>query len=129
MKRFLSLSIIAGAALSLSAADTNTVAKIGATDAANHYDETLVVTGKVVEVNVRPGITFINLDKPHPDSPFTCVIFPSATNQFPDIKSIKGSSIAVSGKIKNYHDKPEIILDSSNQLTVVAPPAATATAK
>jgi DNA/RNA endonuclease YhcR with UshA esterase domain len=123
MKRFLSLSVIACATLSLSAADTttNTVAKIGAADAAKHFDETLVVTGQVAEVTVLPRITFINLDQPHPNSPFTCVIFPAATNQFPGIKSLKGKSIEVSGRIKNYHDKPEIVLDTSNQLTVVTP--------
>ena len=121
MRAFLSFIIIASASLRLSAADTtNAPAKISTLEAAKHYEETMTVTGKVVEVSVLPRITFINLDQPHPDSPLTAVIFPTATNQFPDIKSLKGKSVEISGKIKNYHDKPEIVLESSNQLTVVS---------
>ena len=125
MRAFLSFIIIASASLRLSAADTttNAPAKISTIEAAKHYEETMTVTGKVVEVSVLPRIAFINLDQPHPDSPLTAVIFPTATNQFPDIKSLKGKSVEISGKIKNYHDKPEIVLESSNQLTVVSLPA------
>jgi len=109
-------------ALRISAAETNDVApaKIGAVEADKHYDQLMIVTGTVAQVNVRPSIVFINLDKPHPDSPFTCVIFPSATNQFGDLKSFEGKAIEVTGKIKSYHDAPEMVLDHSNQLVVVS---------
>jgi hypothetical protein len=35
-----------------------------------------------------------------------------------DANALKGKSIEIKGKIKNYQDKPEIVLDSTNQLTV-----------
>lgn len=109
-------------ALRLPAADTNDVApvKIGTAEADKHYDQLMTVTGMVAQVTARPGITFLNLDKPHPDSPFTCVIFPAATNQFGDVKSLMGASIEVTGKIKSYHDAAEMILDHSNQLVIVS---------
>jgi len=31
---------------------------------------------------------------------------------------LKGKAVEIKGKIKNYQDKPEIVLDSTNQLTV-----------
>jgi hypothetical protein len=44
------------------------------------------------------------------------VIFPGTF--IPDLKSLEGKSIEIKGKIKNYRDKPEIALDSTNQLTM-----------
>ncbi|HTB84053.1 MAG TPA: hypothetical protein VK742_10400 [Candidatus Sulfotelmatobacter sp.] len=114
--------------LRISAAETNAVvetndvapAKIGTSEADKHYDQLMTVTGTVAQVNVRPTIVFLNLDKPHPDSPFTCVIFPAATNQFSDLKSLEGKSVEVTGKVKKFHDAPEMVLDHSNQLVVVS---------
>jgi DNA/RNA endonuclease YhcR with UshA esterase domain len=101
--------------------ETNAVApvKIGTSEADKHYDQLMTVTGTVAQVTIRPKIIFVNLDKPHPDCPFTCVIFPSATNQFSDLKSLEGAAVEVTGKIKSHNDSPEMILDHSNQLVVV----------
>lgn len=122
MKQFLAISL----ALTLTAnwvlADqTNNAApvKIGAADADKHYDEEMIVTGKVAQVTVRPAIIFLNLDRPFPDSPFTAVIQSQYTNDFGDVSLLKGKSVEVRGKVKNYHDKPEIALESTNQLKVV----------
>jgi DNA/RNA endonuclease YhcR with UshA esterase domain len=122
MRALVSILVIAAVALKLSAAETNGAApqKIGAGEADKHYDQLMTVTGTVAQVTVRPTIVFLNLDKPHPDSPFVCVIFPAATNQFGNLKALDGKSVEVTGKIKNFHDKPEIVLDSSNQLVVVS---------
>jgi hypothetical protein len=116
-------------AIKLSAADTNAPAplktsviallKIGAADATNHYDQEMIVTGKVVQVTIRPTLTFLNLDKPFPDSPFAIVIFHGKSSYFGDANALKGKSIEIKGKIKNFHDKPEIALDRTNQLTVL----------
>ncbi len=110
-------------ALKLSADETNSPAplKIGASEANKHYDQEMIVTGKVAQITIRPNIMFVNLDQPYPDSPFTLVIFPSATNQFGDIKALDGKNVEVTGKITNFHDRPEIVLDSTNQLKVISP--------
>jgi hypothetical protein len=112
-----------------SAADTNTPTssqtksaspmKIGASDATNYYDQTMIVTGKVVQVTIRPTVTFLNLDKPFPNSPFAIVIIHGKSSFYGDANVLKGKSVEVSGKIKNYHDKPEMPLGSTDQLTVV----------
>ena len=94
-------------------------AKIGAKAASQNYDQLLTVTGTVAQVSIRPAIVFINLDQPYPDSPFAAIIHPDATNQFGDLKALKGKTVEITGKIKNYHDRPEISLDHSNQLVVV----------
>ena len=118
------LTLVAFPAL---ADQTNAIvpAKIGTADADKHYDQEMIVTGTVAQVTVRPTIIFINLDKPHPDSPFTAVIQSSYTNQFGDVHLLKGRAVEIKGKVRNFHDKPEIALESTNQLKVLEMPAST----
>jgi hypothetical protein len=120
MKKWLLFLAVPGIAFQLTAAETNSPApfKIGTGEAGKYYDREMIVTGTVAQVTLRPKIVFLNLDKPHPDSPFTLVILPDATNQFGDLKALKGKQIEVKGKIKNYHDRPEIVLTNTNQLQV-----------
>jgi hypothetical protein len=109
-------------ALKLSAADTNAPAsaKIAALAATNYYDQVMVVTGQVAQVSVRPGVTFLNLDRPYPESPFTVVIFPGRF--VADLTALKGRSIEIKGPIQKYHDRPEIVMENTNQLTVLGAP-------
>lgn len=111
---FLSLCLVALAGDTTAAAPP----KITATDAANHYGETLMVCGKVVQVTERPKVVFINLDERFPNSPFTGVIFSTNMNAFTNLSELKGKNVAITGKIKEYHDKPEIILTNVSQLKV-----------
>ena len=83
-----------------------------------YYDQTMIVTGRVAQVTIRPTVTFLNLDKNYPNSPFEVVIFHGHSSFYGDANALKGKSIEIKGKIKNYHDKPEIALDNANQLTV-----------
>src|ERR1700722_8795803 len=121
MKIILSILVVATFAIKLLAADTNALAplKIGALEATNFYDQTMIVTGKVAQVTILKSVTFLNPAQPHPDPPFTVVIFHAHSSFYGDANALKGKSIEVKGKIKNYHDKPEIALDSTNQLTVI----------
>ncbi len=97
---------------------TNIPVKISALAAADHYDQIMTVTGVVAQVSVRPSIVFINLDQPYPDSPFVAIIHSSATNQFTDLRRLKGRSVEITGKVLNYRDHPEIVLEKSTQLRV-----------
>jgi len=108
------------------AADTNNAVplKIDATGAAQHYDQLMTVTGTVAQVTVRPKLVFINLGRPYPDSPFVAVIFSSTTNEFADLKSLKGRPVEITGTVKAYHDKPEIVVEKPSQLSVNGQPYA-----
>jgi DNA/RNA endonuclease YhcR with UshA esterase domain len=99
-------------------ADSSTPQKIGTADADKYYDQTMIVTGKVVQVTIRPTVTFLNMDKAFPDSPFTAVIFHGHSSFYGDANALRGKSIEIKGKITKYREKPEIALDSTNQLTV-----------
>jgi len=129
MKIFFPIFIAATITIKTIAADTNAPAlpktadsalqKIGTAEAANYYDKTVIVTGKVAQVTIRPKVVFLNLDKSYPDSPFTVVIFRGHSSFYGDANALRGKSIEIKGKVVNYHDKPEIALDNTNQLTVL----------
>ncbi len=98
---------------------TSLPAKIGALEASKFYDESMIVTGKVAQVSSRPTITFINLDLPGRNSPFTAVIFPDNVGLFGDVQRFQGRNVEISGTITEYRSKPEIVLESPNQIKVV----------
>jgi DNA/RNA endonuclease YhcR with UshA esterase domain len=131
MRKILAIGMMLALAAQLVPADqTNNVppVKIGTADAGKHYDEEMIVTGMVAQVTVHPAIVFLNLDKSFPDSPFTAVIHSEYTNDFGDVTLLRGKSVEIQGKVKNYHDKPEIVLESTNQLKVVGTPPSTTAA-
>ena len=143
MKLFMKLSLlVAGLMLGtarFALADASfPPSKIGAWEASSHYDQLMTVTGIVAQVSLRPAIVFINLDKPYPDSPFVAIIHSRDTNQFAEVRALKGRSVAITGKIINYHGRPEIVLETPGQIKVsgaqlpsgaLAPPAPPTTPK
>ncbi len=127
MRTWLSILAVLAFAIRLSADDTNApvpsktnssaLLKIGTGEADKHYDQEMIVTGRVAQVTMRPKVIFLNLDRPFPNSPFTVVIFPG--KYIADVQALDGKAVEIKGKIKNFHDKPEIVLDNTEQLTVL----------
>jgi len=58
------------------------------------------------------------MDGKYPNQPFTAVIFQPDAYKFNYIKSLEGKTIIVKGIIKLYKNKPEIILNNPNQLSI-----------
>jgi hypothetical protein len=91
-------------------------------DAANHIGESATVCGVVAsakfEANARSHPTFLDLERPYPNAPFTAVIFGHDRPKFgaPET-SLRGKRICVTGKISDYRGKPEIVLTDPSQLT------------
>jgi len=117
----LSLAVVlsVGAQEHDSAAKTNAPIKISAREAKEHIGAEAVVKGKIAEVNVGERITRLNFEEAYPKTPFTAVIFPRSTNQFPEIEKLKSKTVEVSGKIAAYRERPQIVLTSSNQVRVI----------
>jgi len=98
---------------------TDAPKRISAAEAEKHFQETVIVTGKVAQVSIRPKLVYLNLEKKYPDTPMYCVIFARATNQFGDLKQLEGKQVEIKGKIEEYQDKAQIIINSTNQLKVI----------
>lgn len=89
---------------------------IGTAEASRHYDESMVVTGKVVQITIRPTVTFVDLDGSGRNSPFTAVIFPDNVGKFGDLQRFKNQDVEISGTITQYRNKLEIVLESPDQI-------------
>jgi hypothetical protein len=91
-------------------------------DAGTHVGETATVCGVVASAkflaNSHAQPTLLDLDKPYPDAVFTAVVFGDDRAKFgtPET-SLRGKRICVTGQIRDYHGKPEIILNDPSQLS------------
>jgi len=89
-------------------------------DAAKHYGEYATVEGTIVATHNSGKACFLNF---HPDYKryFTAVIFASAFPRFPANPEnyYYGKKVRVSGYIKEYKGKPEIILNDPSQIEIL----------
>jgi DNA/RNA endonuclease YhcR with UshA esterase domain len=97
------------------------IAIVRAKSADFFYNQTATVTGKVAQVTFRQKVVFLNLDEEYPKSPFTGIIFAADTNKFTDLMKLKGQNVGITGTVKQFENKPEIILTNANQLQVLEP--------
>jgi DNA/RNA endonuclease YhcR with UshA esterase domain len=88
---------------------------IASKDAKDNIGKTATVKGKVASIFAsRNGNTYINFDEKSPNQTFTVVLFKDAAV---DISKItEGSILTVSGEIKDYKGKPEIVLTKAEQI-------------
>lgn len=95
---------------------------ITAAEAANHVGEQQTVCGMVTSTHFASGSrgqpTFINLDRPYPNQIFTVMIWGSDRPNFPNAPEVyyRGKGVCVTGLIKSYRGKPEIIASRPDQI-------------
>jgi hypothetical protein len=91
-------------------------------EAANHTGEQGTVCGTVASAHfanrTRGQPTFINLDRPYPNQIFTALIWGSDRSKFNHAPETyyPGKTVCVTGTIKSYQGKPEIIVKSPEQI-------------
>ena len=87
-------------------------------EAKDHIGDSVYVKGKVSEIfTSNKGNIFISFDNKYPSNTFSVVIF--KRNNI-DINGIKvGSILTVCGTIISFNDKPEIILNTQEQIVKV----------
>ena len=89
-------------------------------DAINHIGENATIEGIVLNVYKNSsGMEFIDFCKNYKTCPFTAVIFSSDTQKFKNIDKLKNSKVNISGNIKNYNGKAEIVINNPSQIISV----------
>lgn len=106
-------------ALSSSTSSISKVSEILNIDEAKNYiGQYATVKGEVKKVyTAKSGVTFIDFCSNYKKCPFTAVVFASNRGLFKDLDKIRGV-VSVSGQIKEYDGRAEIILEEPQQLTV-----------
>lgn len=95
---------------------------IPATEVSKHIGENGTVCGKVYGGKFLgpKGPTFINMGAPYPQSPFTVVIFNAdrANFSYKPEDYLDGKEICVTGLIKEYKGKAEIVVTKEAQIVI-----------
>ena len=86
-------------------------------DAKAQVGKTVTVEGTVDNVHTTAaGNTYIDMGGQYPNNTFAAVIFSADTSKFSNVTALKGKTVDITGPVKLYNDKPEIILKSADQL-------------
>jgi DNA/RNA endonuclease YhcR with UshA esterase domain len=115
----LKLLIVSGAVIAW--AFSAYAASLTPEEAPGHIGENATVCGMVVSgmyaAQSRGQPTFLNFGKPYPNQPFTAVIWGSDRSKFgmPET-SLRGKQVCVTGQIRLYRGKAEVILSDPNQV-------------
>lgn len=87
------------------------------TDAQNHIGDHRCVSGKVLRIEQGGnGATFLDFCDDYRVCPFTVVVFRGDLKDVGDVRQLAGRTIEISGDIKAYDGRAEIILREARQL-------------
>jgi DNA/RNA endonuclease YhcR with UshA esterase domain len=94
--------------------------KIPVDSASKHIGEKVVVCSEVYGVKSLDKVTFINLGASYPNSPLTIVIFAKDRPNFKESpeKLYGNQPICVTGELKEYKGKAEIIVERPDEIVV-----------
>lgn len=85
-------------------------------EAQQHIGESAKVIGRVVKIyTAKSGVTFFDFCEKYKDCPFSAIIFASDLEKFGNLKQYQ-REIKISGTIKLYNGKAEIILNNKEQI-------------
>ncbi len=95
---------------------------IGACLAGNYLGRELIVEGKVVDSyhDLESNTVFLNFEKAYPNHCFVAVIFSSDLYKFVENPEdyYSNKTVRVMGEVKEYKGKPEIILETPDQIEI-----------
>jgi hypothetical protein len=92
------------------------IREYGFSEALDHIGEKARVKGEVLRVfTAKSGVTFLDFCEDFSDCPFSAVIFVSDAKKFSDVSKYE-REVIITGTIKSYNGKAEIILKSPEQI-------------
>ena len=123
MRKIFRLALSSAFAAALLHSHASCAEPYAAEDAAGHVGEIGTVCGLVVSskfaMRSKGQLTFLNLDRPHPQHVFTVVIWGKDRPKFgkPD-RTFAGKRICVSGLIADFEGRPEMMATNPDQITL-----------
>jgi len=96
------------------------VKRIDYTEAPDHVGEYACVVGRIDHVNRPRETTFLNFCTDYKNCPFGAVIFRADTYKFPNPEQYEGKTVEITGLIRSYQGRPEIILKEPGQIKILS---------
>ncbi len=88
-------------------------------EARGYLGKELTVEGYVADVFKNERVAYLNFDKKFPNNSFSGVIFAKKFDAFENIFNYKNKTVKLKGKISEYKGRPQIIINSEDQLEIV----------
>jgi DNA/RNA endonuclease YhcR with UshA esterase domain len=112
------LALILALAFTLAAAPSLAQTVIPPADCSKHIGETATIEGTVSEVHHAASgrATFIDMGGRYPNNTFAAVIFKDDADKFPNIDTLAGKVIDITGRVKDYKGSCEIIVNDPAQI-------------
>jgi hypothetical protein len=90
---------------------------IPAADAKNHIGEHATVYGRVYQSKLtRNGTALLDIGGAYPNEQFSVVEF-RADRDYHELAKLEGKTISVTGTIKEYRGKPEVVISSLDDIS------------
>jgi DNA/RNA endonuclease YhcR with UshA esterase domain len=99
--------------------NTKPEAVISPLQAKDHIGRVVTVKGFVADVYKTEKVIYLNFVEKFPENPFSGVIFQSRFKEFSDADIYKGKNVELTGRVTVYKDKPQIIMDSKEQIKIL----------
>jgi hypothetical protein len=95
------------------------VERISASDAAKYIGKREMICTEVYEVKNLSSVSFLDAGNRYPDNPLTIVVFARDRANFKNGLGVYNyRNICVTGTIKEYNGKPEIIINGPGDISV-----------
>ena len=98
---------------------TEPQAVISALEAGEYIGKVVTVKGFVADVYKTERVAYLNFVEKFPKNPFSGVIFYGKFDSFGDLNIYEGKNVSITGRVTVYKEKPQIILDSKEQIKIL----------
>lgn len=85
-----------------------------------HIGDSLRIKGMPADIFLSDKVAYLNFEDKFPKNPFSCVIFESRFSEFGDLSRFKNKNVIVTGKVTTYKNKPQVILNSKDQIKIIS---------
>ncbi|MEO8665423.1 MAG: hypothetical protein ABI462_07990 [Ignavibacteria bacterium] len=92
---------------------------ISSKEVKQHVGDSLNIDGFIADIYLSDKVAYLNFENKFPKNLFTCAIFAGRMEEFGDLSKFKGKNVRVTGKITTYKNKPQVILNSKDQIKII----------
>lgn len=105
--------------VNISSGENSGLLKISSKDVKQHIGDSLTVTGYVADIYLGEKVAYLNFENKFPKNVFACAIFSGKFDEFGDLSKYKSKTVEITGKVTTYKNKPQIILESKDQIKIM----------
>jgi DNA/RNA endonuclease YhcR with UshA esterase domain len=98
---------------------TAEVKRITTSDLKSSIGNKVILKAYIADVTVREKVAYLNFDGKYPKNTGSVTIFASKFDEFGDMMKYKNKNVEVTGYVSEYQGKPQIIVNSQDQIKVL----------